>query len=134
MRYAPAPGLNNAFWLHSGKAEKVFEIDINEGHWPHYINMTLHQEGKESLGKKYTAEEDLSVDFHNYAVEWNDKELIFYLDGREIDRKPHEFAHTPCPVIFSTAVLQWAGPTSAKLDGGSMDVDWVRVYQKKDSQ
>jgi hypothetical protein len=33
------------------------------------------------------------------------------------------------PVIFSTAVLSWAGPVNDALDGKSMDVDWVRVWR-----
>jgi hypothetical protein len=49
-----------------------------------------------------------------------------------VDHKPNVKAHLECPVMFSTAVITWAGPMADALDGKSMDVDWVRVYRKKD--
>ncbi len=132
-RYAGAPGLNNAFWTNPGIREpgKGFEIDVNEGHWPNAINMSLHQNGMTSLSKCWRAPVDLSKDFHTYGVLWEEKEIVYFWDGREIDRKPNTVAVAESPVIFSTAVFPWAGPITSKLDGKSMDVDWVRVYQRK---
>jgi beta-glucanase (GH16 family) len=132
-RYAQAPGLNNAFWLHSGKTalkNKGFEIDINEGHWPNTVNMSLHQEGLPSLSKGWRAPVDLGLGWHVYAVDWNEKEIIYYWDGREVDRKPNTNGHSDSAIIFSTAVFPWAGPITDRLDGTSMDVDWVRVWQR----
>ncbi len=53
-RYAAAPGLNNSFWLmnnakgvekalvESGKFT-VFEIDVNEGHYPNKVSTNIHR-------------------------------------------------------------------------------------------
>lgn len=128
-RYAGAPGLNNAFWTNPGPG-KGFEIDFNEGHWPNTVNMTLHQKTG-SMSKSWRAPQDLSRDFHTYAVLWNEQEVIYYWDGQEVDRKANRGAHLESPVIFSTAVFTWAGPVTPALDGKSMDVDWVRVYRLK---
>ncbi|MEI6647323.1 MAG: family 16 glycosylhydrolase [bacterium] len=128
-RYAGAPGLNNAFWTHSRKDGQRFEIDFNEGHWPNVVNMSLHQSEMNALSKSYRAEEDLSLDFHIYGCLWNEKEIVYFLDGQEIDRKPNTKAQWESPVLFSTAVFTWAGPVTDKLDGKSMDVDWVRVWR-----
>lgn len=126
IRYAGAPGLNNAFWTNP---DATFEIDINEGHFPHIINSTLHQKGLPSSTTRHLAKADLSLDFHTYAAEWSKDQIIFYFDGREIGRKPNVKAHAPGPVMFSTAVFgSWAGPLTDALDGKSMDVDWVRVW------
>ena len=136
-RYAQAPGLNNAFWLHSGKStpkEQTFEIDINEGHWPNVLNMTLHQNELQSLSKRWHAPVDLGLDWHVYAVDWNEKEIIYYWDGREVGRNPNTNAHLNSAVIFSTAVFPWAGPITDRLDGTSMDVDWVRVWRRRPAQ
>jgi hypothetical protein len=132
-RYAAAPGLNNAFWTNPGSREpgQGFEIDVNEGHWPNAINMSLHQTGLPSLGKCWRAPVDLSEDFHVYGILWEPDEIVFYWDGQEIDRKPNTQAHLESPVLFSTAVFPWAGPITDRLDGKSMDVDWVRVYRRK---
>jgi hypothetical protein len=132
-RYAAATGLNQAFWMHPGKTDKAkgFEIDVNEGHFPNEVNATLHQSGMESKSKRYLARYDLAADFHLYAAEWNEQEVIYYFDGQVIHRVPNTKAHLPTPVIYSTAVLPWAGPINLTLDGKSMDVDWVRVYRRK---
>lgn len=135
-RYAAASGLNQAFWMNPGAKDKTkgFEIDVNEGHYPTDINATLHQSELPSKSQRFVADYDLAADFHIYAVDWNEREVIFYFDGQEIHRVPNTKAHLDVPVIFATAVLPfWAGPVNDTLDGKSMDVDWVRVYRRKDS-
>jgi len=134
-RYAPASGLNQAFWMIKPGVKGSndgFEIDVNEGHYPNEVNTTLHQDGMNSQSQSYRAGYDLSADFHLYAAEWNEQEVIYYFDGKPIYCVPNNKAHLDCSVIFSTAVLLWAGPIKNSLDGTSMDVDWVRVYQRKE--
>lgn len=132
-RYAAATGLNQAFWMHAATKDKSqgFEIDVNEGHYPADVNATVHQNGLPSISRRFVAEYDLAADFHIYAAEWNEREIVFYFDGQEIHRVSNTKAHLEVPVIYSTAVLTWAGPVTDALDGKSMDVDWVRVYRRK---
>ena len=137
MRYAAAPGLNNAFWTNPGKdpeGKAGWEIDVNEGHWPNTINASLHQDGLHSQSKSWRAPVDLSKDFHTYACLWNEKEVVYFWNGKEIDRKPNTHAQRPGPVIFSTAVFPWAGSITDALHETSMDVDWVRIWQRKSTQ
>ncbi len=72
---------------------------------------------------------DLSREFHTYSLLWNEKELIWYFDGQEIRREPNEWCHRAAPVWLSSAIMTWAGEVTDKIDGTSMDVDYVRVYQ-----
>lgn len=133
IKLAPSTGLNQAFWLRPKvgvKAPDHFEVDILEGHYPNVLNTTLHQQGMESLPKSSRAGVDMSLDFHTYAASWNEREIVFFLDGREVDRKPNTKANLECVVILSSAVVGWAGPVTARIDGTSMLVDWVRVYAK----
>ena len=132
-RYAAATGLNQAFWMNPFAKDKSkgFEIDINEGHYPSDVNPTLHQNGLPSKSHRFVADYDLAADFHIYAVEWNERETVFYFDGQEIHRAPNTTAHLEVPAIYSTAVLTWGGPVTDAMDGKSMDVDWVRVYRRK---
>ncbi|HAX95143.1 MAG TPA: hypothetical protein DCY35_01260 [Prolixibacteraceae bacterium] len=128
LRYAGAPGLNNAWWMM--RETREFEIDINEGHYPNTINMTLH--GQPITTKCHKADVDLSKDFHTYAVEWDLDEMIFYFDGMEVARMPTGNRKTPVFPIYSTAVMHGGGgQVTDALDGKNMDVDWVRVYKKK---
>ncbi|MBQ2967172.1 MAG: S-layer homology domain-containing protein [Clostridia bacterium] len=140
-RYCAAQGINNAWWNRTKESSSTpphgFEIDINEGHYPNKMNSTLHTAvdlngNKASLSYAYTAPYDLSADFHTYAVEWTDSELIFYFDGTEVSRKPNTNATTGVTPWFSTAVMNWAGQISDEADGTSMDIQYVRLYQTKE--
>lgn len=74
---------------------------------------------------------DLSREFHVYGLEWTEKELIFFYDDKELRREPNAFCRGEAPVLLSSAIIKWAGAVTEKIDGTSMDVDWVRVYRKK---
>lgn len=147
-RYASETGTNNSFWLmtRSSASEPVqgkrFEIDINEGHYPNEVNTNIHNwsdvsvnsEGKKthpSFHKSFQFEQlDFSKDFHTFGLEWNEQELIYYLDGKEIRREKNVFCHSPVPILLSLAIITWAGEVSDKIDGTYMEIDYVKVYNK----
>lgn len=130
-RYARTTGLNNAFWINTRDyAHQQYEIDINEGHYPNEVNSTLHQTGLPDNSTRYLAPFNLADDFHVYACLWTKDVVIYYVDGKEIARKPNVKAQIPAPILFSTALISWAGAVSDAANGTSMDVDWVRVYSQ----
>ena len=74
---------------------------------------------------------NLSRDFHTYGLEWTGEEIVFYFDGRELRREKNEFCHSPSPVWLSLAIIPWAGKITEAIDGTFMEVDYVRIYQRK---
>ena len=145
-RYARVAGINNAFWGFSQNTDNPqVELNPNEGWYPDIINAhfyihhkkdgkTTHLTNGTEDGKLlgYRAGENLADDFHVIAMEWNEKELIYYFDGREIRRLPNIDCHRPISVWFSTYIADWAGgKVTRAVDGTAMEVDWVRVWQKK---
>jgi beta-glucanase (GH16 family) len=72
---------------------------------------------------------DLSKDYHIYGMMWTPEEIVFYFDGKELRREKNEFSHFPAPVFLSSAVIHWAGPVTDRIDGTSMDVDYIRIWQ-----
>jgi len=74
---------------------------------------------------------DLASSFHVYGLQWTEEELIYYFDGQEIRRMENEICHGPAPVWLSLAIIRWAGVVTDQIDGTSMDVDWVRVWQRQ---
>lgn len=78
-----AAGLWPAFWGFGGETEiDVFEIC---GEKPRWMKSSLHRWGKKKFsntGKHKTV--DLSKGFHDYAVEWEENEIRFYLDGEQV--------------------------------------------------
>lgn len=140
FRYLPATGLDQAFWMNGGyKAVDNFEIDVNEGAWPNAVNPTLHhyRVGETDIKKfgrnngRFNSTEDLSADFHIYAVDWDEERIITYVDGVEIFRSPTHNATKPVWPIVSVAVIAWGGPILDEMSGKSVDFDWVRVWKKK---
>lgn len=126
MKINAAQGLNNAFWM----AVPGFEIDIVEAHYKNIANTNLHAQGMQH-SERYRSVYDLSEDFHTYALEWNEEELIYYLDSVEISRKKNIDAHKPVFPFFSTAVLNWAGKIKDEADGKAMEVEWIRIYERR---
>ncbi len=142
FRIAGASGLNNAFWLNTPPERLAlkdpslprFEIDIVEAHYPREVSINLHNwQGKHTgSGQKHVADTDLSQAFHVYAFEWTPKELIWYFDGKKIRTIANTICHAEQEVLLSTKVAPFAGKASSALEGKSMDVDYVRIFQKLD--
>ncbi|MGE5315933.1 MAG: family 16 glycosylhydrolase [Acidobacteriota bacterium] len=113
------------------------EIDIMEflGHEPGVAYGTLHYcaydgERRSSSGK-YEGAEDLTRDFHLYALEWEPDSIRWFIDGRRIHATSNGIPHTPHYLILNTAVGgSWPGnPDSTTVFPQYHDVDYVRVYQ-----
>ncbi len=69
-------------------------------------------------------------EFQVHGLEWNERELVFYFNGKEIRRVKNEFCFSPASVWLSLAVIPWAGRITDAIDGTAMEVDYVRVYQQ----
>lgn len=146
-RYGAADGLNNSFWLMPTGTNKItkgkfFEIDVNEGHYPNKIANNIHNHtdttvvnGKRThptASKSFTyKEQDFARDFQVHGLEWNERELVFYLNGKEIRRVKNDFCFSPASVWLSLAIIPWAGKITDAIDGTAMEVDYVRIYKKK---
>ncbi len=120
------------------------EIDIleNIGREPSIAHGTVHgpgYSGAGGIGGPFTLSSGkLADDFHVYAVEWEPKEIRWYLDGKQFFSVTPEkvngkwvFDH-PFFLILNVAVGgQWPGaPDDATtVFPQTMQVDYVRVYQ-----
>ena len=146
-RYGAAEGLNNSFWLMPTGTNKVakgkfFEIDVNEGHYPNKVANNIHNHsdstvvnGKRthpSASRSFTyKDQGFARDFQVHGLEWNEREMVFYLNGKEVRRVKNEFCYSPASVWLSLAIIPWAGEITDTIDGTAMEVDYVRIYQKK---
>jgi beta-glucanase (GH16 family) len=140
-------------WVSQSNGEKSVEIA-----WPgerviggvQFINGWQHQGGWKDLLENYRLDYhdgekwiemaafdikggtyDFSRDFHVYGLDWSPEELVFYFNGQEIRREKNHFAHSPSPVWLSLAIISWAGRVSDTIDGTQMEIDYVRVYQRR---
>ncbi|MBB6429354.1 family 16 glycosylhydrolase [Algisphaera agarilytica] len=121
------------------------EIDIMEllGHKPHEVHGTLHGPGYSAgaglQGSYHLADGGSFADgFHVYAVEWEPKEIRWYVDGELYHTRTPEDAglnewafEVPHFVILNIAVGgAWPGyPDETTQFPQQMLIDYVRVYR-----
>lgn len=71
--------------------------------------------------------------YHVFSVEWTRKMYIFRVDGREHFRTKRGVSGIDEYMILSLLSSDWELAEAKRLGvkpGGTMDVDWVRVWQK----
>ncbi len=143
------PGIWPAFWMLGSNIEttpwpQCGEIDIMElrGQEPHIINGTLHgpgYSGGNSVTKSYAlANSRFDVDFHIFAVEWDQDKIDFFVDDylyQRLKRKDvsGEWVYDqPFYILLNLAVGgNYVGfPTSQTPFPQKLIVDYVKVYQE----
>lgn len=138
------PGQWPCFWLW-GK-ENDSEIDIAEFQTTHqdevwgstHQRMELTAAGLVKLAKQIDKSDQLAPagfkisDWHTYGFLWNENELIWYVDGKQVKRvSPHPF-HSPMFMILTNGVGGWSAANSGatSFTGSDFQADYVRVRDK----
>jgi hypothetical protein len=118
-------------------ADEPTAIDLFEffGKAPNANNFSVHF----GAGKNDQATEtmhmdfpfDFSRDFHVYALEWTPEQLIWYVDGKQVQRSNNS---PKSPFFLRLALIEgdiiWRGPVDPSHYPVDFDIDYVRVYSK----
>jgi beta-glucanase (GH16 family) len=159
MNFHSAPGNHGAFWLQSPTLGKLIgdtrtagtEIDITEHRLQdnsgkmidRTSNSALHWDGYGADHKQRThtgqSPTSLNDSWHTYAVLWTPDQYIFYIDGKEHWRTDTALSAAPEYLLLTCEIsdMLWSGKPPAEGYGPfntspyGMEVDWVRVWQKK---
>ena len=161
-------GPENRYQARDGETVSYSEIDIvelqqsewdfeNERHFPvTHMDCNLHavlmRDGQQHWVRPhsdpkmcktaYDASWDPREDYHVYAVLNTPEEIVWYIDGKEVGRKPNLYWHLPMHLTLSLGLRhpfvkyqdgQMVSVPEAKTDEGfptSMAVDYVRVWQR----
>jgi beta-glucanase (GH16 family) len=123
-------GIWPAFWMLPADLGWPPEIDIMESIGdPGVVYMTAHS----STLKVPSVERRIDPDgFHTFAVSWDPKELIWYVDGREVKRQPTPpDMHKPMYLLANVAVGGgWPGdPDATTRWPARMRIDYIRAYR-----
>ena len=139
-----------AFWMmpvnfHSWPADGEIDIMEEVGYHPDYVSSSLHANAHvHSNGTQVTHEmycKGAEGEFHTYAIEWTAQNITTYVDGkvqlsydnRGLGRDDWPY-DDPFYIIFN---LAWGGDWGGAqgVDESvlpvTMEVDYVRVFQKK---
>ena len=160
IKFPSGQGLWPAFWMLSqdspyGEWAASGEIDVAEavnldGTGGNEIFGTIHFGGEGQVGQNQSAETrytpgfDVTADFHNYAFEWDEFEMRWYIDGM-LFKMENSWSSTAAPypapfdqpfhVLFNLAVGgDFPGsPNGTTPFPATLEVDWVRVYSGADN-
>ena len=138
MRMPAGQGLWSAFWLLPASQRSRPELDVVEvlGHAPQRMHAHYHylQGGRPRDPGHEWAGQDVSAGWHDYAVDWSPSRIVWTVDGREVWRFTDRavISHEPMYLLLNLAVGgDWPGnPSSSTPFPSSVDVDYVRVWQK----
>lgn len=156
VRCKPVDGPFSAVWALSEKSEdeevgwpKCGEIDFFEMQtlWD-YTPSTLHFEehcyGNSMSFFSYEAFETVE-DWHIYGVEWDEKYIAFYHDGKRIGEYPrpiepairvpfnwpYDWQNKFYLIINNAMNPDWGKHAKPDLMQHDLEVDWIKVEQKK---
>jgi len=134
---------SSSFWFQqTGIPEWSIEIDVFEigGGAPGFerkYNMNLHifrtpeEERHWNVGGVWVAPWNLADDYHVYGLEWDEKEIKYYVDGVIVRSVENTHWHQPIFMIFDSETMpDWFGmPEDADLPS-TYSVEYVRAWQR----
>lgn len=147
-----APGTWSAIWMmpgnwsfNDGGWPDIGEIDIMEhvGHNMGVVHASAHSKDYQwQKGNQKTAiikVEDINTKFHSYTLDWSDEKLEISVDDSTYFTYKNEGLgeskwpfNKPFYVILNLAVGgAWGGIVENELFPQTMEIDYIRVYQKK---
>lgn len=125
----PGKGLWPAFWLLPKDQSWPPEIDVVESFGdPTEIFVTVHSTLEEPKGGKTQISANA---FHVFAVSWDPQQLIWYVDGREIDRvaTPADL-RKPMYLLANLAIMGKTGaPDATTHFPARLLIDYIRAYR-----
>jgi beta-glucanase (GH16 family) len=123
-------GVWPAFWLLPADLSWPPEIDVMESIGdPGQVYATAHSDADHTPSTKT----DINPGgFHTFAVSWDARNLVWYVDGREVKRQPTPAdMHKPMYMLANVAVGgDWPGaPDASTPFPARMSIDYVRAYR-----
>jgi beta-glucanase (GH16 family) len=134
-RVAAGKGLESKFWLMPVPSGEVPAIDIVDvvGSEPTKA-LFGNRWGDEKTERSYSgssAVSDLSHGFHTVSIDWDEKRIVWTVDGRETFQSISGVPHQPMYLVVNLAVggLTAKYPDASAPFPADFDIDYIRVYQ-----
>jgi hypothetical protein len=133
LRAPTAPGMWPAVWQMPVGGGGHDEMDLME-YIRGYAYMTLHgpqAAGNPVWGQAQVQVPDLATSHHVFGADWEPGRLTWYLDGRQVGSTTRGVPSVPEFVQANLQIGGLVGPSGPDQRWPvSMDVDYVRVYQR----
>ncbi len=139
-----------AFWMmpvnfHSWPADGEIDIMEEVGYHPNYVSSSLHANAHVHTNNTQVTHEMLCPgaegEFHKYAILWTEQNITTYVDGKvQLSYDNRGLGHDDWPYdapFYIILNLAWGGDWGGAQGVNenalpvTMEVDYVRVFQKK---
>jgi beta-glucanase (GH16 family) len=125
-------GLWPALWMLPADLTWPPEIDIMESLGdPRTVYASVHTKDDDGFTQETRLDDE---GFHTFAVSWDAANLVWYVDGREVARRPTPAdMHKPMYLLANLAVGgQWPGvPDASTHFPATFSIRYVRAYKFK---
>jgi beta-glucanase (GH16 family) len=147
-RFKSARGAWPAIWMmgENGRWPRNGEIDLMEHlNFDDKVYQTIHSYYANEVDKsrnnppKGTTTPIQRDDYHTYGADWDDREIVFTVNGKPTltyprvpEKGPDQWPfNQPFYLILSMQIEgKWVGKADPEHYPAHMEIDWVRVYQK----
>lgn len=129
-------GILSAVWMTPADKSWPPEIDIVEilGSHPDMAVFTNHWGTSENhrFNSQKLIAKDFSEGFHVYAIEWEEDQIIWYVDGAETASSRSHIPDIPLILRLSLPVgPDWEGkPDATSSFPQELLIDWIKVYSR----
>jgi hypothetical protein len=132
---------SSSFWFYDGTPEwwteiDVFEIGARSPGYERKVNMNAHvfrtplEKKHWSIGGVWIAPFDLDSGFHVYGLEWDEKEIKYFIDGVLIRKGPNTHWHQPLTLNFDSETMpDWFGLPKDEDLPSTFSVEYVRAWK-----
>ncbi len=133
---------SSAFWFYNNEPDWWTEIDVFEmgagapGHErtvhtnAHVMHTPTDKEHREN-GGRWEAPYDLADAYHVYALEWNEQELKYYVDGKVIRRLENTHWHQALTLNFDSETMpDWFGLPKEEDLPSTFSIEYVRSWRQ----
>lgn len=133
FRAPAAPGVRAEFLLlpiPEGMLPGIDAFRIS-GDTPNRVALANHW-GNEQTRRSYSdsfAVPDLSKGFHTVAVEWEPRQITWFVDGKKTFESTDGVPQQPMYLVLDLAVDKSAPPSSGIAPLPSFDIEYIRVYK-----
>ncbi len=146
VRFKPMDSrASSAFWFYAIDPDIWTEIDVfeicgrhPEKEWEHKYFATTHVMKYPDLkdgvhdNVEWKTPYRLADDFQICGLEWNEREIRWYLNGEVIRTRENTYWHQPLEMNFDSETMpEWFGLPNPGDKAGHFRIDYVRVWQEE---
>ena len=136
---------SSAFWFYAIDEDIWTEIDVFEicgkhpdKSWEHKFFATTHVFKTPEDGENHWSDHEIWIapfrladEFITVGLEWNESELIWYVNGKVVRTRENSNWHQPLTMNFDSETMpEWWGLPDPKDPTGYFLIDYVRSWKK----